>query len=190
MERPTEEPVVRPLRVLVVDDNRDAADTLSALVRLWGHDCRAAYDGLAGLTAALAYRPDCVVLDLRMPRMDGYQLARRVRAAPEFAGVKLVALSAESGDGHAQLTEEAGFDYTLTKPADPVELRRILAMLEQIAKLAGRTEELARENVALAGETRDLIKEVKQDIKEVKEDVKQLKHEVREVRDAKTDPGQ
>ena len=70
------------LRVLVVDDNRDAADTMRVLVNRWGYDCLVAYDGFAGLKAAREYRPDCMLLDIGLPGLDGYALVRRVKACP------------------------------------------------------------------------------------------------------------
>src|SRR5262245_11770889 len=120
----------RPLRILVVDDNRDAADMLCVLLRMWGHDCRAAYDGERGLAAARDFLPECLVLDASMPRMDGFTLARRVRAEPDLADATLVLLSAYSDDAHARRAREAGFDYQLTKPAPPCTLQRLLEDLD------------------------------------------------------------
>src|SRR4051794_16034844 len=88
-------------RVLVVDDNKDAADTLSMLVRMWGYEVQAAYDGEAALTVATAYRPDCCFLDIGMPRLDGYGLARRLRQNPALSGARLIALTAYSSPEHA-----------------------------------------------------------------------------------------
>src|SRR5436190_16833125 len=83
-------------RILVVDDNEDAADTLAVLLRMWGHDVHTAYSGEDALESALAYRPDCMLLDIRMPGMDGYALARQLRQQPELKWSHLVALSAYS----------------------------------------------------------------------------------------------
>src|SRR5947209_32652 len=118
----------RSLQVLVVDDNRDAADSLCMLLRLWGYRCQAAYDGRAGLQAACADRPTCLVLDINMPHMDGYTLARKIRQQPGLEQTKLVALTANSDAMHARWVREAGFDFSLIKPADPLELERILQM--------------------------------------------------------------
>src|SRR5262245_35005774 len=101
------------LHVLVVDDNRDAADSLCLLLRLWGYDCRVAYDGAAGLRAACDYQPDCWLLDIAMPGLDGYTLARRVRAQPSLVRAKLVALTAYSDETHVRRSQEAGFDLHL-----------------------------------------------------------------------------
>ena len=182
------------LHVLVVDDNRAAADSLCRLLRLWGYDCRAAYDGAAGLRAASAYRPDCMFLDIAMPGIDGYTLARTVRAQPGLSRVKLIALSAFSDETHVRRSRESGFDLHLIKPTAPLEIKRVMDILSKVVQLAGKTEEMARQNVALASETKELIKEVKddmkevkEDIKEIKEDVKELKEEVREVKEERAD---
>src|SRR5262245_26277347 len=106
----------RPLRVLVVDDNRDAADSLGLLLRLWGYDCRVADDGAAGLEMARAYRPDCLVLDLGMPRLDGYGLAEQLRHEPGLERTKLVALTAYSDEDRVRRAREVGFDFHLVKP--------------------------------------------------------------------------
>lgn len=172
-----------PLRVLVVDDNRDAADSLCILLKMWGFDARAAYDGAAGLEAVRAGVPDCLVLDINMPGLDGFALAREVRRQPGLERVKLIALTAYSDAEHARRIQEAGFDHYLVKPAPPGDIERILKMLDEVIRLASKTEELARQNVTLAGETKELLKEVKQDIREVKEEVRELKEELREVKE-------
>ncbi|QJW99003.1 Chemotaxis protein methyltransferase CheR [Frigoriglobus tundricola] len=146
---------------------------------------------------ALQGRPDCLILDINMPQLDGYALAERVRRESSLARVKLIAVSAYSHSDHVRRTEEVGFDYRLTKPALPGELERLLAMIENILKLtekteelaqknvaaAQRTEELAQKNVALAGQTKDLLQEVKEGLKEVKQDVQEIKEEIREVKE-------
>jgi CheY-like chemotaxis protein len=168
--------------VLVVDDNRDAADSLATLLELWGHTARTAYDGLAGWRELQTWHPDCLILDINMPGLDGYALAERVRRTPELEGIQMLALSAYSDAEHARRAAAAGFDFQLTKPAGPQELQEIFAMMDQIKTLAQQTSDLARENVNLAAQTKELLKEVKEDIKEVKEDIKELKEEVREIK--------
>jgi len=175
----------RAFRVLVVDDNHDAADSLCALLVVWGYDYRVAYDGPTGLALAQSYQPDCLLLDIGLPGMDGYTLARRIREQPGLEGAKLVALTAYSDEAHTRRAQEAGFDYRLTKPADPSEIERLLTMLNRVMELASRTEELARVNVTLAGEAKDLLREVKEDIREVKQEVKELKEDIREVKEGK-----
>jgi CheY-like chemotaxis protein len=173
------------LRILVVDDNRDAADSLAALLQLLGHPVTVAYDGPSGLRAAATDRPDCVFLDITMPGMNGYEVARRLRA--ELGRVKLIALTAFSDPVHVERAAAAGFDHRLTKPADLAELEELVTMLQRIKELAETTEQLARQNVSLADETRSLLKEVKSDLKEVKEEVRELRDEVREIREDKED---
>jgi CheY-like chemotaxis protein len=80
-------------RVLVVDDSQDGADTLARLLRMEGHDVRAAADGPSALAAAAAFRPDVVLLDIGLPRMDGYEVAAQLRQLPEVRSALLVALT-------------------------------------------------------------------------------------------------
>jgi len=174
--------VAERLSVLIVDDNRDLADSLGVLMRLWGYDVCVAYDGLDGLRTAQAQQPHCLLLDVGMPGMDGYEVAKRVRRVPGLEKAKVIAHTAYSGEEHVRRMHEAGFDYRLTKPVSPVELEGLLRMLEQVMKLAEQTEELARRNVELAGETKDLLHEVKQDVQELKEDVKEIKEELEELK--------
>jgi CheY-like chemotaxis protein len=175
------------LRVLVVEDNKDAADSLSMLLRIWGYEHRVAYDGAAGLNAARSYQPNCLILDIGLPRINGYDLARQVRKEPGLAHAKLVALSAYSGEAHSQQVKAAGFDFHLVKPAAPAELERILTMLDEVVRIANRTEDLARQNVALATETKELLKGVKADLRDVKNEVRELREELREVKEERTD---
>jgi len=188
----TENPTAgnRIFRVLVVDDNRDAADSLAVLLRTWGYDYRVSYDGATALKTALEYRPDCLLLDIGLPKMDGYTVARRLREHPEFSKVKLVALTAYADKTHTQRIRETGFDHHVVKPADIDDLKRLLTMMEQVLRLASQTEELARQNVALASETKEILHDVKEQIGEVKEkledvteEVRELKEELREVKD-------
>jgi CheY-like chemotaxis protein len=184
----TEAEPERVLHVLVVDDNRPAADSLCVLLRMWGYDCRVAYNGTTGLEVARAYRPDCLLLDISMPGLDGYTLASRVRREPGLEKAKLVAISAFSDDAHVQRVKEVGFDHHFVKPADPIELGRLLDMMNEVMRLASKTEELARQNVALASETRELLQEVKEDIREVKEELREVKEQLRETRESLDDP--
>ena len=122
---PTAPPCDAP-RVLVIDDNRDAADTLCLLLRTWGFDARAAYGAEEGLLAAHERRPHAVVCDLAMPGLSGFDVARRLRAAGGGAVPFLLALSAYGGR-FVTRAEEAGFDHYLVKATDPEELRALLA---------------------------------------------------------------
>src|SRR5262249_50688602 len=127
------------LSVLIVDDNRDLADSLGVLMRLWGHDVDVAYDGDEGLRTAQLQRPDCILLDVGKrgtPGPDGCQRAQRLRRTPGLEKSKLIAHTAYSGEEHVRRMDEAGFDYRLTKPVSPLELEGLLRMLEQVIKLA------------------------------------------------------
>jgi CheY-like chemotaxis protein len=184
---------LRPLRVLVVDDNKDAADSLALLIRLWGHEVRVAYDGADGLRKAGDEAPDCVLLDIGLPRIDGYDVARRLRADPRLQKAKLVALTAFSDAPKVHRAWEAGFDYHFVKPADPDLIRRLLTMLDKVLRLTEKTEALAQQTVELTKETKTLLTDVKQEMKEVKEEIKEVKEEIREVkqdlRDVRTNGG-
>lgn len=169
-------------RVLVIDDNQDAADSLALLLRLRGYESRAAYSGEAGLEEAAAFRPDCLVLDIGMPGLDGYEVARRVRRDALLSRSRLIALSAYSSDEYRRQANEAGFDHYLVKPADPRALEGLLTMLQHAIKLAERTEALAQQNVQLAQQTRELLGEVKTELREVKEELKEVKDELKTVR--------
>jgi signal transduction histidine kinase len=114
-------------RVLVVDDNADAADSLALLLRVDGHEVRVAYDGPAALQEAAAFRPEVVLLDIGLPRMDGYEVARRLRGQAELKEALLVAVTGYGQDEDRRRAEEAGFDAHLVKPTDPAVLHELLA---------------------------------------------------------------
>jgi CheY-like chemotaxis protein len=143
--------------VLVVDDNRDAADSLSKLVNLWGGDARAAYDGVEALEMALVQQPDVVLLDLAMPKMDGWQVARRLRQQTAFGDTLLIAVTGWADHAHQLLCNEACFDYCLIKPIDLDRLRLLLQRERrwlawsveesEQTKATGRLEDEFREGV-------------------------------------------
>ncbi|WP_198119996.1 hybrid sensor histidine kinase/response regulator [Massilia rhizosphaerae] len=110
-------------RILVVDDNQDAADTLAMLLEADGARARAVYDGQSALAAMPGLRPHAVLLDLGMPGMDGLEVARRIRADPAWSGVRLVALTGWGQASDRERTRGAGFDFHLTKPVDLGVLR-------------------------------------------------------------------
>jgi CheY-like chemotaxis protein len=119
------EPLAR--RVLVADDNRDGADSLSLVVQAFGCDVRTVYDGAAAVHVAETFRPHVVFLDLGMPGIDGLEAARRIRALRGRDGTLLVAVTGWGQERDRQLTAEAGFDAHLVKPADPLALRSLIA---------------------------------------------------------------
>jgi signal transduction histidine kinase/ActR/RegA family two-component response regulator len=120
----------RRLRILVVEDNHDAAESLMALLQLWGHEVRVAYDGLAALRLAEAETPDVILSDIGLPGMDGYELARQLRARPAFGRVVLVALSGYGRDEDRRQAAEAGFDHHLVKPP---EMDTLLQLIGNVA---------------------------------------------------------
>jgi PAS domain S-box-containing protein len=115
------------LRVLVADDNVDAADTLQRLLGLFGYEVRVAYDGESALQLAEAFRPQAAVLDIGMPGMNGYELARTMRK--RHGDLILIALTGWGQESDRQRSAEAGFDRHLTKPVDPSSLQRLLLEL-------------------------------------------------------------
>ena len=130
-------PIPLRLRVLVVDDNRDAADSTAELLAICGADVTARYDGETGLAAVVEWKPDAVILDLTMPGMDGYAVARRIRAVSasvQSRGPLLVALTALGDEQTKERAAGCGFNLHFTKPVDPAELLHVLG--EHVA-LAG-----------------------------------------------------
>jgi signal transduction histidine kinase len=114
-------------RVLVVDDNVDAAQSLAMLLRILGQDVRTAHNGRSALEAARASMPEIAILDIGLPGMDGHELARRLRDEPGGAAVVIIALTGWGQDVDRRRSAEAGFDHHLTKPADPEALRKLLS---------------------------------------------------------------
>ncbi len=118
------------LRVLVVDDNQAAADTLGMIVRMLGNEVLTAYDGSRGVEAAAEFQPDVVLMDLGMPRMNGYEAARLIRRQAGGNEVFLVALTGWGHDEDRQRTRDAGFDRHLVKPAEPSTLQQLFAEIK------------------------------------------------------------
>ena len=112
--------------VLVVDDNRDAADTLGALIRFKGHRASVAYDADTGFRMAERSVPDIILHDIAMPIVDGYAAARRLRSEAQFLKTLLVAVTAHNTPSDRQLSKEAGYDLHLAKPVDFEALDEIL----------------------------------------------------------------
>jgi CheY-like chemotaxis protein len=113
-------------RVLIVDDVRDAADSLSMLVNLFGHEACVAYDGDSALKAATEFDPDTALIDIALPRMDGYRLAAHLLEKAS-ASLLLVAITGYGREEDKRRSKEAGFRYHLVKPIDCEELRHLLA---------------------------------------------------------------
>ena len=115
-------------RILVVDDNVDAAEALGELLRDYGHEVATAHDGPQALDHARLHRPDVVLLDISMPEMDGYEVAKRMRDDLCLGDAVLVALSGHGEDRHRRLAREAGFDQHVTKPVDCAKLQELLKL--------------------------------------------------------------
>ncbi|MGH7135924.1 MAG: hybrid sensor histidine kinase/response regulator, partial [Pirellulales bacterium] len=115
------------LRILVVDDNQDAADTTAMLLHVLGHEARVAYNGPDALAAASANPPDALLLDIGLPGMDGYEVARRLRADERLQHIPLIAITGYGRDVDYQLSQAAGFDAHLVKPVEARKLEQALA---------------------------------------------------------------
>jgi CheY-like chemotaxis protein len=112
-------------KVMIVDDHRDAADALAALLESFGYEVATCYDGLAALETARTYRPQAVILDIGLPGMSGYEVARRLREA--LPDARLIALSGWLFDEHLDQAHQAGFDHYLVKPVQFGQLQQLLA---------------------------------------------------------------
>ena len=113
-------------RVLVVDDNVDVADMIVMLLQLFGHEAKAAYFGQSALDLAIEYKPDVVLLDIGLPDINGYEVARHLRKHPQTERVGLIAMTGYGQDSDRQLSREAGIDLHLVKPVDPQKLQGLL----------------------------------------------------------------
>jgi CheY-like chemotaxis protein/two-component sensor histidine kinase len=124
-----------PLRVLVVDDNVDAATALEMLVEESGHRVWKAHTAQAALAAALDYRPDVMLLDIGLPELDGFEVAKRIRQQPVLHNIVLVAVTGYGQETDRRRSQEAGFDYHLVKPVDFGKVQQILATVAEKATL-------------------------------------------------------
>ena len=115
------------LRVLVVDDNQDAAESLGLLLEALGHEIQTAYDGLSAVEAAIKFLPNVVLLDIGLPGIDGFEVAKRLRQHPELSGIVAVAMTGYGQEEDKRRSIEAGFNYHLVKPANFKQVKEILA---------------------------------------------------------------
>jgi len=125
----TEHSLRSSFRILVVDDNRDAADSLSEMLNLMGNDTRTAYDGQAGMDAAGEFRPEVILLDIGLPKLNGYEACRRIREQEGGESVVLIALTGWGQDDDRRHSHVVGFDHHMVKPVDPRALMELLAGL-------------------------------------------------------------
>ncbi|HET6892698.1 MAG TPA: ATP-binding protein, partial [Pyrinomonadaceae bacterium] len=119
----------RPLRVLVVDDNVDTAESMAILLSATGHESRVAHSGETALEAAFEYQPNIVLLDIGLPGMNGYEVAKQLRQHPQTKNATLIAVTGYGQDVDRQHSQKAGFDHHLVKPADFAKLEELLATL-------------------------------------------------------------
>jgi PAS domain S-box-containing protein len=117
------------LRILIVDDNRDAADSLSEMLKVMGNDTRTAYDGQQGVDMAGEYRPDVILFDIGLPKLNGHEACRLIREQPWGKSVALIAVTGWGQDKDRRRSDEAGFDHHLVKPVDPQALMKLIAGL-------------------------------------------------------------
>ncbi|MCE9566149.1 MAG: response regulator [Planctomycetes bacterium] len=112
-----------------MDDNRDAVESLALLLEIKGHEVRMAYDGPEALRLLETYRPHLIILDIGLPGMNGYEVAKKIRESEGHRRVTLAALTGWGQDEDRRRTKEAGFDYHLLKPADHAEVEKLLTMV-------------------------------------------------------------
>ncbi|HXT04534.1 MAG TPA: ATP-binding protein, partial [Casimicrobiaceae bacterium] len=124
LEAPT---TATPRRILIVDDNRDSADSMATMLNLNGHEIETAVDGLAALDAAGSFRPDVILLDIGLPKLNGYDVVRRIRAEPWGKRIVLIAVTGWGRDEDRERSREAGFDHHLVKPVNLAALTKLLA---------------------------------------------------------------
>ena len=117
-------------RLLVVDDNRDAAESMSMLLQMWGHEVAFAYDGPSALETAEQWQPEAVFLDIGLPGMDGYEVAARLRALPQAKGAVLIAITGYGQEDDRLRSRRAGIDHHLVKPVAPDALRDLIDSLQ------------------------------------------------------------
>jgi PAS domain S-box-containing protein len=135
-DQPMPEPIVNALtttschRILVVDDNRDSADTMATLLQLNDNETHTAYDGLEAVASAATFQPEVILLDIGLPKLNGYEVARKIREQPWGKNIVLVALTGWGHDEHRQKSKEAGFNGHLVKPVELPALMNLLAELQ------------------------------------------------------------
>jgi CheY-like chemotaxis protein/uncharacterized protein YbcI len=144
----------KTLRVLVVDDDRDGADTLGMVVEELGSQAHVTYGGTSALDVATLFRPDLMLIDLAMPDMDGCHLVAQFRRIPAFAQTQIVAITGHADLGHKTLAMKAGFDKVLFKPVALTEIKAVLASVVPVDPLAGHSPQLANKRASPRAERR------------------------------------
>ena len=151
----------RVLRVLVVDDDRDAADALGLLIEELGNQVHVTYGGTQAFNVAIAFRPHLMLIDLAMPDMDGCRLVTNFRQMPAFAQTKIVAITGFADLGHKTLALTAGFDMVLFKPAALTEIKAVLASVVPVVSPGGQAPEPAKKRAPLGPEQGLSIREAR-----------------------------
>jgi DNA-binding response OmpR family regulator len=123
--------------ILVIEDHAETAETLAAVLRLAGYKVRCAHDGAAGLEAASETPPDVVLLDLGLPDIDGYEVARRLRQMPFVHRPSVIAVTGYDQEDQRKHSYEVGIDYHFTKPTEPQLLKEVLARYQRIRATNG-----------------------------------------------------
>ncbi len=118
-------------RILVVDDNEDSATSLAAMFEILGHEARAVFDGIAAVETAESFRPDVVLLDIGLPKMNGLAAARKIRGQSWGQAMLLIAVTGWGGEKDRRQSAEAGFDLHFVKPVDPAALENVLAQRQR-----------------------------------------------------------
>jgi len=144
---------MKSLRVLIVDDNRDGADSLGLLVEELGHNAHVTYGGRQALGVATAFRPDLMLVDLAMPDLDGCSLVKRFRQIAGFAHTKIVAITGHADEGHKTLAMKAGCDAVLFKPVSPTHIKEALSSVAAVV-IDGDHTPIAPEKETLGKEGR------------------------------------
>ena len=148
-------------RVLVVDDDRDGADTLGMVVEELGNQVHVTYGGTSALDVATLFRPDLMLIDLSMPDMDGCRLVARFRQIPDFAQTQIVAITGHADAGHKSLALKSGFDKVLFKPVALTEIRAVLAGVVHVVPLADQSLQPVNRRASLPAERRLSINEAR-----------------------------
>jgi CheY-like chemotaxis protein len=155
-------PAVAARRVLVVDDNVDAAESLAALLEHDGHDVHVAHDGEQALQAVQRLQPSVVLLDIGLPRLDGYEVARRIRLMPGGDAISLVATTGWGQQKDRERSHTAGFDHHLVKPVDPDAIRRLIDQLVELPAAVPSSDPVRPATSAprvLVADDNDLVRE-------------------------------
>lgn len=128
-------PSTRHFRILVVDDNQDSALSLAMMLSIMGHETRTANDGESAVAAAESFLPDVVLLDIGLPKLNGYEVAQRIREQPWGAAMFLIAVTGWGQEEDRQRSSEVGLNVHMVKPVEPAALEKLLADLPQTGPL-------------------------------------------------------